>query len=162
MRKDKKYMMIVTEEDERYDGKNVQLGFYANNPFEGKLSDIVYGDNVDELQISSDGHDNEGLFYVLYATEDGTKVGSGTVEFSAIAEEIQEYEENNCAKVYKCKMIKTMTFNVKANSMEETQEWCATHDFEDVEKESTYYDVDYSEDVSDFEDDVYVAVDISE
>ena len=162
MRKDKKYMMIITEEDERYDGKNTQLSFYANNPFEGKLSDIVYGDNVDELWISSDGHDNEGLFYVLYATEDGTKVGYGTVEFSAIAEEIEEYEENNCAKVYKCKMTKIMTFNIKANSMEEAQEWCATHDFEDVEKESTYWDIDYSEDVLDFEDGAYVAVDISE
>ena len=161
MRKDKKYMMIVTEEDERYNGKDVQLSFYANNPFEGKLSDVVYGDNVDELRISTDGYDNEGLFYVLYATEDGTKVGSGTVEFSAIAEEIEEYEENNSAKVYTCRMTKTMTFDIKANSMEEAQEWCATHDFEDVEKESTYWSVDYSEDVSDLEDDGYVAVDIS-
>lgn len=66
------------------------------------------------------------------------------------------------AEIYTCRMTKTMTFDIKANSMEEAQEWCATHDFEDVEKESTYYDVDYSEDVSDFEDDVYVAVDISE
>lgn len=161
MKKDKKYMMIVTEEDERYDGKNVQLSFYANNPFEGKLSDIVYGDDADELRISSDGHDNEGLFYVLYATKDGTRVGYGTVEFSAIEEEIEEYEENNSAKVYTCKMTKTMTFNIKANSMGEAQEWCATHDFKDVEKESTYWDVDYSEDVSDLEYDECVAVDIS-
>lgn len=87
-----KYVMIVTEEDERYDGNNTQLDFYADNPFEGKLSDIVYGNNVNDLRISSDGHDNEGLFYVLYAMESGKRIGYGTVEFDAIVEEIAEYE----------------------------------------------------------------------
>lgn len=48
--------------------------------------------------ISSDGENNEGLFYVLYAMESqdgisiGTKIGSGTVDWNAIEEEIQEYE----------------------------------------------------------------------
>ena len=61
-------------------------------------NDIVFGNNLGELMISSDGEDNEGLFYVLYAMEGqngvsiGTKIGSGTVEWNAIEEEIQEYE----------------------------------------------------------------------
>ena len=66
------------------------------------------------------------------------------------------------AKIYTCRMIKTMKFNIKANSMEDAQDWCAIHDFEDVEKISPYWDVNYSESVSELEDDGYIAVDISE
>lgn len=65
------------------------------------------------------------------------------------------------AEIYTCKMTKTMTFDIKANSIEQAREWCATHDFEDVQKESSYWDVDYSESVSGLEDDEYVAIDIS-
>lgn len=36
------------------------------------------------------------------------------------------------AEIYTCRMTKTMIFDIKANSMEEAQDWCATHDFEDV------------------------------
>ena len=101
MRKDKKYVMIVTEEDERYDGENgKQLSFYADNPFEGLLSDIAYGDNVDELRQSEDGHSNEGLFYVLYSTSDGKRIGSGTVDFDAIQEEIEEYEDEKVTATF--------------------------------------------------------------
>lgn len=46
--------------------------------------------------------------------------------------------------------------------MEAAQNWCATHDFEDIIKESPYWDIDYLESVSKLEDDGYVAVDISE
>lgn len=101
MRKDKKYVMIVTEEDERYDGENgKQLDFYSDNPFEGLLSDIVYGDNADELRQSDDGHSNEGLFYVLYSTSDGKRIGSGTVDFDAIQEEIDEYESTGRTETF--------------------------------------------------------------
>ena len=65
------------------------------------------------------------------------------------------------AEIYTCRMTKTMTFDIKANSMEEAQDQYATQDFEDVQKASTYWDVDYSESVSDLEY-RYVAVDISE
>lgn len=66
------------------------------------------------------------------------------------------------AEKYICRMTKTMTFGIKANSMEEAQDWCAIHDFEDVQKASSYWNVDYSESVSELEDDAHVAVDISE
>lgn len=98
MKTNKKYIMIVTAEDERYGNPRYGLGFFADNPWEGILNDIVFGNNLGELMISSDGEDNEGLFYVLYAMESqdgisvGTQIGSGTVEWNAIEEEIQEYE----------------------------------------------------------------------
>lgn len=99
MKTNKKYVMIVTEEDDRYDGRHYDCGFYANAPWEGNLSDIVYGDNVDELRIGSDAKDNEGLFYMLYSTSDGRRIGSGTIGFDAIEEEIIDYEETVFSKV---------------------------------------------------------------
>ena len=65
------------------------------------------------------------------------------------------------AEIYTCKMTKTMTFDMKTNSIEEARDWCATHDFEDVKKESEYWDINYSESVLELKDDGYVAVDIS-
>lgn len=84
----KKYTMIVFEEDERYGSNGIGLDFYSDNPAEGLLSDIVQGNNLEELMYSSDGIDNEGLFYLLYNNETGKKIGSGTVDFEAIEEEI--------------------------------------------------------------------------
>lgn len=123
MKRKYKYVMIVTEEDERYNGNNVQLDFYANNPFEGNLSDIVYGNNIDDLRVSSDGHDNEGLFYVLYATESGKRIGSGTVEFDAIAEEIAEYEKQR-KKTYVIRYHEHYfeDYRIEAGSKEEAME----------------------------------------
>lgn len=66
------------------------------------------------------------------------------------------------AKIFTCRMTKTITFDMKADSLSQAHDWCATHDFEDVQKESTYWDIDYHESVGDLEDDGYVAVDISE
>lgn len=84
----KKYTMIVFEEDERYGKDGFRLDFYANNPAEGLLSDIVQGDNLEELMHSSDGLDNEGLFYLLYENEAGERIGSGMVDFISIGENI--------------------------------------------------------------------------
>lgn len=91
MKTNKKYTMIVTEEDERY-GREVQLDFFVDKPWEGILSDIVFGDTIDELRQSSDGHDNEGLFYMLYANDTGKRIGLGIVDWGSIQEEIEEYE----------------------------------------------------------------------
>lgn len=88
----KKYTMIVFEEDERYGKDGFRLEFYANNPAEGLLSDIVQGDNLEELMYSSDGLDNEGLFYLLYENETGKRIGLGMVDFVAIGEDIESEE----------------------------------------------------------------------
>ena len=43
MKIDKKYVMIVTAEDERYGTAGYGLDFFANSPAEGILNDIAYG-----------------------------------------------------------------------------------------------------------------------
>lgn len=58
-----KYTMIVTEEDERYANKEKGLSFFAENPWEGCLNSIVYGDTADEL--ITEAAKTEGLFYQL-------------------------------------------------------------------------------------------------
>lgn len=72
--------------------------------------------------------------------------------------------EIEMAKVYTCTMTKTLTFNVKANSMEEAQEWCDTHDFIDVQENigSDSWDMEYCDIVTDIESNGYDAIDISE
>lgn len=49
------------------------------------------------------------------------------------------------ARVYECKMIKTITVNIKADSEEEAQAWISTHDFSDVERLTSMYDADYDD-----------------
>lgn len=44
MKTKKKYLMLVFEEN-----SDKSLEFYSDNPYRGRLSDIVYGDNVKEL-----------------------------------------------------------------------------------------------------------------
>lgn len=56
------------------------------------------GDNVKELMISSDGHSNEGLFYVLYSAVDGTMISYGIIDFAAITNEISSKENLSKAK----------------------------------------------------------------
>lgn len=47
----KKYVMIVTSEDDRYNpnapynGVGVQLGFFADNPWEGRFECCIDGDS---------------------------------------------------------------------------------------------------------------------
>ena len=45
MKTNKKYVMIVTAEDERYGNPGYGLDFFADNPWEGILNDIVFGNN---------------------------------------------------------------------------------------------------------------------
>lgn len=92
---DKKYLLMVYEEDERYGTEGYGLDFFIDNPAEGILSDMVWGDSAKELMNSSDGEDNEGLQYILYAIQGklGRRIGSGTMDYDVISEEIGEYEK---------------------------------------------------------------------
>lgn len=65
------------------------------------------------------------------------------------------------AAVFECKMTKTVTVNIKADSAEGAQEWIDTHNFDDVEKLTTMYDT-YYEDIVVCEVDETHAIDISE
>lgn len=90
MNTNKKYTMIVTEEND----KNNNLGFFADKPWEGNLSDVVFGDNVIELFKSSDNQSNEGLFYMLYSNNNGKRIGYGIVDYDSVMEDIDEYERS--------------------------------------------------------------------
>lgn len=91
MNTEKKYVMIVTSEDERYGHDGIQLDFFWDNPWEGLLVDIVYGDSYEELFGNGD---NEGLFYQLYSTETGERIGYGSLDPNSLREEIEEFEKN--------------------------------------------------------------------
>lgn len=87
----KKYVMLVTSEDECYNnGKEDSKGldFFANNPWEGNLECICIGDNANELMDA----DSEGLFYQLYETKEGKRIGYGVLSYDALKDDIEEYE----------------------------------------------------------------------
>ena len=87
--RDKKYLLIVTEEDERYENGEVSLTFFADHPEEGKFNSIVEGDNVNELFKVND---IEGLFYQFYDAKNFEKIRYGSIDYDRIEEEIVEYE----------------------------------------------------------------------
>lgn len=90
--KEYKYVMIITSEDERYASGEKDLGWFGEHPWEGILEDIVFGNNWEEL--FGDGR-NEGLFYQLYSTETGKRIGYGSLDPDTPREEIEEWEDNH-------------------------------------------------------------------
>ena len=97
----KKYVMIVTSEDDRYnpnapyDGVGVQLGFFADNPCEGRFECCIDGDSFGELCEEMERTDVGGLFYQLYENKYGNRISYGTIDYDAIQDEIDEYEIKN-------------------------------------------------------------------
>lgn len=87
----KKYVMIVTSENDRYGDDEYDLSFYADSPHEGLLEDIVYGNTFKELFGDAS---NEGLFYQLYSTLTGERIGSGVLDPCSPQDEIDEFERN--------------------------------------------------------------------
>lgn len=86
----KKYVMIVTSEDDRYnpnapyDGVGVQLGFFADNPWEGRFECCIDGDSFGELCEEMERTDVGGLFYQLYENKYGNRISYGTIDYDAI------------------------------------------------------------------------------
>lgn len=92
-----KYIMMVTSEDERYNpnypnGGGVQLGFFADHPWEGRFECFIAGDDHKELMEEIARCGCEGLFYQLYENENGNRIGYGVVDCDAIEDDINEYE----------------------------------------------------------------------
>lgn len=92
-----KYVMMVTSEDERYNpnypnGGGVQLGFFADHPWEGRFECFIAGDDHKELMEEIARCRCEGLFYQLYENEYGNRIGYGVVDCDAIEDDINEYE----------------------------------------------------------------------
>lgn len=92
MKHNKKYVLIITSEDERYDEKKVQLDFFTNYSWEGLLNDIVYGDSISELYTNGE---NEGLFYQLYEIGTGKRIGYGILNYDSLKEEIEDWERKD-------------------------------------------------------------------
>lgn len=92
----KKYVMIITSEDERYDPDRshggVQLDFFADKPWEGRFECLIYGDDFEDLKEAMIWNDVEGLFYQFYENKNGNRISYGSVDFDRIEEEIEEYE----------------------------------------------------------------------
>lgn len=91
MNTNKKYVMIVTSEDERCGRNGIQLSFFWDNPWEGRLEDIVFGDSYKELTCNGK---YEGLFQQTYDIETGTRLSYGGIDNLTPKEEIEEWENN--------------------------------------------------------------------
>lgn len=90
MNTDKKYVMIVTSEDERYGRNDVQLDFFCDDPWEGILEAVVFGDTYEEL---SQNGKYEGLFQQTYEMKTGRRISYGVIDDLTPKEEIEELEE---------------------------------------------------------------------
>ena len=51
------------------------------------------------------------------------------------------------AKIFECKMSTTYIFKIKADSESEADFWLRTHYLEDVEKETSEFDVSYGDEI---------------
>lgn len=77
----KKYIAIITEETDDF-----SLDYFVENPWKGNLREIAKGNTVDEL--IKDADDSEGMFYQLYETSKGKRLGYGVFTYDAIKEDI--------------------------------------------------------------------------
>ena len=84
-----KYTMIITSEDERYGTKGYGLDYWTDNPWDGLLVEVTYGNTYEELSKQGE---HEGLFYQLYSNVTGERISYGIVD-SCIIDEIEEYEQ---------------------------------------------------------------------
>lgn len=75
-----RYTMIITESEEEYGDET-----------EGNLSNIVYGNSIEELMEYGD---DEGLFYQIYENGEGKKIGEGLLSYETLKEDIQVFESN--------------------------------------------------------------------
>lgn len=84
----KAYIVIITEDNGDY-----QFDYLCNNPWQGNFRDVIYGDSADEI-VSNNG-DYEGLFYQLYETNKGERIGYGVFNYDTIFDDIKEYVKKN-------------------------------------------------------------------
>ena len=87
---DKKYVMIVTAEDEKYETGEKDLSWFGEHPWDGTLVEIIFGDSFDELM--GDGK-HEGLFQQTYDMETGKRLSYGFLDPITPREEIEEWEK---------------------------------------------------------------------
>lgn len=98
----KKYIAIITEDNGDY-----QFDYLCDNPWDGNFRSVIYGDNAEE--IVSDNGDLEGLFYQMYDTDKGKRVGYGVFNYDDVSNDIRIYTNKNGIVIDdKLYMIKTV------------------------------------------------------
>lgn len=137
---EKKYTMIITAEDERYEDGEKQLDFFGENPWEGRLEAVVFGDSVEEL---FGNHDYEGLFYQLYITETGERIGYGILTYDALMDDICFDENIIMEKTYRVMVKKYGYADIEAETPEEAKKKVAEMiDFEFDWSEIDWHDAE--------------------
>lgn len=86
----KKYVAIITEDNGDY-----QFDHLCDNPWDGNFRDVVYGDNAEEIVSDGCNGDYEGLFYQLYETGKGKRIGYSVFNYEEIHNDINEYTSTN-------------------------------------------------------------------
>lgn len=130
----KKYVMIVTSEDERYNPEyprdgGVPLLYFADNPWEGIFECVIEGNDYNELMNEAAKKDVDGLFYQLYENENGKRIGYGSIDPDIIHDEIIESEKaNKLMWVWKNNNSNNETYfrfwyNERKEDLEFTHEW---------------------------------------
>lgn len=89
IRNDKRFMLIITSEDERYEpeGGGYGLSYWSDHPYDGLLEDVVFVDTADEFFKKYPQH--EGLFYQTYDLTTGKRIAYGIVDCSALLDELE-------------------------------------------------------------------------
>lgn len=88
--KPKKYYMIVTEEDASYASGEHGLNYFANAPWKGSIVGVFDG-NYAEAMLCNGA--TEGLFYQLFVSETGERIGYGIIDRDSIEEDIVRFEK---------------------------------------------------------------------
>lgn len=82
MKLEKRYVMIVTAEDDRYGSNGYQLDYWVNNSWDGDLIGIIQANDAAELESKINEEDYEGMFYVLYDRNLRRMIDSGCIDGS--------------------------------------------------------------------------------
>lgn len=114
MNTNKKYMMIVTDRNERRGIEGTQLSFFWNNPWEGILKDIVFGNTYEEL---SQNGKYEGLFQQTYEVKTGRRISYGGIDKLTLKVAIDELEEKE--KLNTIKKIRQSKEKVEFDGIDE-------------------------------------------
>lgn len=80
-----KYALIVFEED----GDVFPLSHYTDRPWDGRFLDACFGNTADDLNRRGK---HEGMFYILYHTGTGRRIGTGMLSYSELADDIAVFE----------------------------------------------------------------------
>ena len=94
LREELKKGNLTWTEDDRYtaNADGLQLEHWVDNPWDGAFVGIATGDTCEDLLEELDC---EGLFYQLFDTQCGARLGYGIIDAASISEDIVWYESSS-------------------------------------------------------------------